>query len=229
LLGVPPAVRRPLVRPRGRLARALARDVREEHRDACPRPPLRERLTLQRRAGRASLHRAAPARQGGRDGPLPGGEPRAHAQRLAAPPGSALRDRPRLVRALPRALARYHESQCTIESSGLRLPGLKSVPMVYASGMSATCVTSSYGMPRISAASRSCMRWNVVHTVPSPRARAASMNDHAAGMIEPNIEATSGFDFPSYRPMTHGITCTGTSWMWSARWTTASPMRAIWP
>ena len=73
------------------------------------------------------------------------------------------------------------------------------------------------------------MRWNVVQTVPSPRLRAASMNDHAAGTIEPNIDATSGFDLPSYRPTTHGMTWTGTSWMCSARWTTASPIRAIWP
>ena len=33
----------------------------------------------------------------------------------------------------------------------------------------------------------------VVHTVPNPRERAASMNDHAAGMIEPNIDAVSAF------------------------------------
>src|SRR5437764_347739 len=58
--------------------------------------------------------------------------------------------------------------------------------------MSATWVISSYGMPRISAASRSCIRWNVVQTVPSPRARAASMNDHAAGMVEPLADGPCG-------------------------------------
>ena len=40
--------------------------------DAAARPPLRERPPLQRRAGRASVHAPAPARQGGRDAPLPG-------------------------------------------------------------------------------------------------------------------------------------------------------------
>ena len=37
----------------------------------------------------------------------------------------------------------YQLSQCTIVSSGLRFPGLNSVPIVYATGMSATCVTFS--------------------------------------------------------------------------------------
>ena len=36
----------------------------------------------------------------------------------------------------------YQLSQCTIESRGLRVPGLKSVPIEYATGMSATWVTS---------------------------------------------------------------------------------------
>ena len=37
----------------------------------------------------------------------------------------------------------YQRSQCTIVSSGLRAAGLKSVPMVYAVGISAACMISS--------------------------------------------------------------------------------------
>jgi len=37
----------------------------------------------------------------------------------------------------------YQLSQCTIESRGFRVPGLKSVPIEYATGISATCVTSA--------------------------------------------------------------------------------------
>src|ERR1051325_86148 len=84
-------------------------------------------------------------------------------------------------------------------------------------------------MPSSSAASRSCMRWKVVQAVPSPRERAASMKLQAAGMIEPNIEATSGFGLPSKRPRTHGITGTGTSWRGSARWAEGLAMRALRP
>ena len=45
--------------------------------------------------------------------------------------------------ALPVAEIRHHASQCNIVSSGLRGPGLKSVPIVYATGISAACMTSS--------------------------------------------------------------------------------------
>src|SRR6266508_5283661 len=69
----------------------------------------------------------------------------------------------------------------------------------------------------ISAASRSCRRWKVVHTVPRPRARAASMKLHAAGMIDAQREACTPAGAPSVLPSTHGMTCTGTWWMWSAR------------
>jgi NAD(P)-dependent dehydrogenase (short-subunit alcohol dehydrogenase family) len=61
----------------------------------------------------------------------------------------------------PRFWARllcYQLSQCTRSSMGIRLPGLKSVPIVCATGMSATCVTRSKGMPSTSAASRSYSR-----------------------------------------------------------------------
>src|SRR5215208_4316667 len=50
-------------------------------------------------------------------------------------------------------------------------------------------MTSSNGIPRISAASRSWRRWKVVQTLPRPRARAASMKLQAAGMIDPQREA----------------------------------------
>ena len=41
------------------------------------------------------------------------------------------------------SLARYQASQCTIVSSGLRRAGRKSVPIVYATGINATCMTSA--------------------------------------------------------------------------------------
>ena len=103
---------------------------------------------------------------------FPGREPRALARRLADPPRAAVRGDPRVVRALPELASRARKPalrgfrhagrplkpasfaagrrprrlpvfQWTIESSGLRLPGLKSVPIVYATGISAICVTSS--------------------------------------------------------------------------------------
>lgn len=37
----------------------------------------------------------------------------------------------------------YQPFQCTIWSSGSRRAGRKSVPIVYATGISATCMTSS--------------------------------------------------------------------------------------
>jgi hypothetical protein len=42
-------------------------------------------------------------------------------------------------------------------------------------------------------------------------ARAASMKLHAAGMIEAHLPACMNPASPSVRPVTHGITCTGTS------------------
>ena len=49
----------------------------------------------------------------------------------------------------------YQPSQWTISSSGFRRAGRKSVPTAYATGMSAACMTSAYGMPSSSAASSS--------------------------------------------------------------------------
>ena len=74
-------------------------------------------------------------------------------------------------------------------SSGLRGPGRNSSPIVWATGIIAACITSSYGMPSRSAASRSCGRCNVVQQVPNPRARAASMKLQTAGRIDPHCEA----------------------------------------
>jgi hypothetical protein len=51
-------------------------------------------------------------------------------------------------------------------------------------------------------------------TPPSPRARAASMKLQAAGMIDPHREACTTTGAWSVRPSTHGITWTGTWWMW---------------
>ena len=56
----------------------------KDDRDAGARAALRAGPALQHRAGRASVHAAAPARQGRRAAPLPRREPRADARRLAA-------------------------------------------------------------------------------------------------------------------------------------------------
>ena len=58
-----------------------------------------------------------------------------------------------------------------MRSRSRRAPGLKSVPpSVWATGMSAPCITWS-GMPSSSAAAFSSVRCSVVQQVPSPRAR----------------------------------------------------------
>jgi hypothetical protein len=51
---------------------------------------------------------------------------------------------------------------------------------------------SSYGMPRISAASRSYIRWKLVQQEPRPRERAASMRLQVAGAIVLQREACAG-------------------------------------
>ena len=94
-------------------------------------------------------------------------------------------------------------------SGGGRSAGLKSKPIVCATGNIATCVTPS-GMPSSSAAARSFDRWAVVHTVPSPRERSARTKLHAAGRIDPKVDATAVRLSPSSRRSTHGITSTGT-------------------
>ena len=76
----------------------------------------------------------------------------------------------------------YQRSRCTTSSIGRRAAGLKSVPMVWAIGISATWVTWSYGMPSASAASRSCHRCSVVHILPAPSRRSGS--DHAEAAPE---------------------------------------------
>jgi hypothetical protein len=111
----------------------------------------------------------------------------------------------------------YHCSKWTIVSKGWRAAGRNSVPRVWATGMSAACITASNGIPSSSAASRSGRRWKVVRTLPSPRARAASMKLQAPGMIDLHREACTTTGAWSVRPSTHGITWTGTWWMWSAR------------
>ena len=58
----------------------------------------------------------------------------------------------------------------------------------------------------------------MVQHVPSPRARAASMKLHTAGSSEPQMAACQAGGSPSVRPSMHGITCTGTSARWSARY-----------
>jgi hypothetical protein len=84
--------------------------------------------------------------------------------------------------------------------------------------MSAACITVSNGIPSRSAASRSWRMWKVVQTVPSPRGRGGQHEAiQAAGMIDPHREACATTGAWSVRPSNHGITWTGTWWMWVAR------------
>ncbi|MFF5449690.1 hypothetical protein ACFY40_00380 [Streptomyces sp. NPDC012950] len=83
---------------------------------------------------------------------------------------------------------------------------MKSVPIVYATGMNAACTTSSYGMPRKRANSLFRGRFPVVHTVPRPRSRAAGVKLRAAGRIEPRVPAWWVTEAPSVRPSTQGMT-----------------------
>jgi 4-aminobutyrate aminotransferase len=98
-----------------------------------------------------------------------------------------------------------------------RIAGLKSVPFVNATGVSTVCTTVSYGMPSTSATSRSFRVWSVVHAVPRPRARAASMKLHMAGRMLPIAEAWTSEGWPSKRPSVHPMTRTGASPMCSPR------------
>ena len=72
-------------------------------------------------------------------------------------------------------------------------------------------------MPRIAATSCSCINVSVVMHVPSPRARAASMNDHTAGRTHASVVTVRKCGVSSTRPMTHGTRSTGASSRWSAR------------
>ena len=58
--------------------------------------------------------------------------------------------------------------------------------------------------------SGSRIRLSVVSKVPSPLARAASMKDHAAGMIDPYKVAVANRLPGSSRGEMHGMTNTGT-------------------
>ena len=100
----------------------------------------------------------------------------------------------------------FHE---VIVSAGGRCAGLNSVPIVYATGNSAACVTVS-GIPRRSATSRALARCKVVHTEPSPRDRNARTKLQAAGRIDPHDDAATTSGAPSKRRSMHGITITGT-------------------
>jgi hypothetical protein len=53
------------------------------------------------------------------------------------------------------------------------------------------------------------------------------MKLQAAGMIDPHRDACTTTGAWSVRPSTQGITCTGTWWICSARYRTASDRRAI--
>ena len=98
-----------------------------------------------------------------------------------------------------------------------RSAGLKSVPLVNASGLRHTCCTVSNGIPTMSATACSCMRCTEVQQVPRPRARAASMKLHMAGWMLAIIEADIIAGAPSVRPWMQGMTRTGASPMCSPR------------
>src|SRR5690606_36533017 len=66
-----------------------------------------------------------------------------------------------------------HLSQLVRDRAGCRLAGLKSVPIVYATGTMHTCVTPA-GMPNSSPTRRSNGRCMRVIVLPSPRLRSAS-------------------------------------------------------
>src|SRR3954466_12024403 len=126
-----------------------------------------------------------PAGQAGVLAPL---RPHASHGSLAAPSWlrcvRTLHMAPSLRRPGSAASARFQPSKYVISSTGRRRAGLKSSPLVYATGMSAACVTVS-GMPSSRLASCSYARCRVVNTEPSPRLRSASWKFHTAGRIDP--------------------------------------------
>ena len=106
LLGIQGVLRHVRARGDGGLARALAVRVRRQDRDAAFDHALGGRPPLLRRAGGASVHDHAPARQGGRVRALPGRGTRDVTLRRAGSPRAALRGAARLVRQVPAGLTR---------------------------------------------------------------------------------------------------------------------------
>src|SRR3984957_1100896 len=99
--------------------------------------------------------------------------------------------------------------QKVIVSAGGRAAGRKSVPIVYATGNSAACVTVA-GIPSSSATSRSLAKCIVVQTDPRPRDRSASRKLQPAGMIDAQADAAVNTLELSMRFSRQGMTCTGT-------------------
>jgi hypothetical protein len=58
----------------------------------------------------------------------------------------------------------------------------------------------------------------VVHAVPRPRSRAASMKLHTAGSSEPHADAAWKVGARFRSPMMHGTMITGTRWKFSVRY-----------
>jgi hypothetical protein len=111
-------------------------------------------------------------------------------------------------------------------SGGGRSAGLKSVPIVYATGNIATWVTPS-GMPSTSRATSWFHRCAVVHTVPRPRERRASTKLQAAGRIDPNADARETMPRPSSSRWMQGMTSSGTSSIVFASWSALSYTRFV--
>ena len=105
--------------------------------------PARARPVLGGRLARGDRPRGRALERGVRAPAAPRGAPREVARRGGR--GAAV----------ARLGGAHQRSQRAKPSTGLRGPGLKSVPSVWASGIRATCETSSKGMPSTSAASRS--------------------------------------------------------------------------
>src|ERR1700720_3778486 len=80
--------------------------------------------------------------------------------------------------------------QKVIVSAGGREAGRKSLPIVYATGNSAACVTVA-GIPSNSATSCSLAKCIVVQTDPRPRDRRASKKLQPAGMIDAQADAAA--------------------------------------
>src|ERR1700730_1476074 len=99
--------------------------------------------------------------------------------------------------------------QKVIVAAGGREAGRKSLPIVYATGNSAACVTVA-GIPSKSPTSRSLARCIVVQTDPNPRERRASRKLQPAGMIDAQADAAANRLLPSKRVSRQGITWTGT-------------------
>src|SRR4051812_45138059 len=149
-----------------------------------------------------SLKSTSAAAGGGADAVSPAGSFDAIAVDLNGPFSRPLTPRSPLGHraAAARRPLGHHWFQWMISEIGRRGAGLKSVPTVYAMGNSPPCVYVSYGMPRISAASRSWGSRTLVRAEPRPRVRNARNRLQTAGYNEPHSTACVATGALSTRP-----------------------------